>query len=162
IAAVVVVSATVSVLVAERHGRLLPDADHSVSLPAAASKDEKRAEAGAVQRPQPAAPPDKSEGAGRRPAAEYPRRAVPKQLGDAPQAARQAFPAPPEARPTEQQVKTQEAATQPPSQNVPSSAAMQQAAAPPAASPPVEPERPEALQDRARSEESAQKGRDRV
>src|SRR5262249_8554445 len=52
--------------------------------------------------------------------------------------------------------------TQPPSQNVPSSAAMQQAAAPPAASPPVEPERPEALQDRARSEESAQKGRDRV
>jgi len=161
IAAVVVVSATVSVLVAERYGQLRPDADHSVSLPAAASKDEKRAEAAAAQRQVPSAPPDKSEGKGRWRMAESPRQATPKQLGGAPQAASEAFSAPPESKPSEQPFKTQEAATQAPSQNVLSSAATQQAAPPPAASPRAEPERPEALRDQAPRQESTQEGRDR-
>lgn len=156
IAAVVVVSATVSVLVAERHGQLLPDADHSVSVPAAASKDEKRAGGEAP----PAAPPDKSEGKGR-PAAEYPQRTTPKQKGDAPQAASEAFSAPPESRTSEQPIKTQEAGTPAPSQNVQSSTAMQQAAPPPAASPPVEPERAEARRDQTPSEVRALEGQDR-
>ena len=157
IAAVVVVSVTVSVLVAERHGELPRDADRSVTVPPAAPKDEKRAEPGAAQRRLP------SEGKG----PVEPERAVPKEPAGGRRAAgaspsSDAFSTPPESRPFDEPFKTQQPAVEAPRQNAAPPAAKQQAAPPAVASPPAQPGRPGALRDEVRSEARTHEAPDRV
>jgi hypothetical protein len=150
IAAVVVVSATVSVLVAERHGQLPPEADHPVGAPSAVSKEEKRTEPAAPQRQLPTAPADRFQGKGRL-VTEPPRRAT-SEPAMAPQAASKAFSVRPES--SQEPLKTQQPAAQAPSQNAAAPGATQQP--PPApASQPGESERPQSLRDEARTEERA-------
>lgn len=159
IAAVVVVSATVSVLVAERHGQLPHDADHSAGAPPAASKDERFTEAGAAQRQFPPAPAGKPEGKAR-PTPERPQRAAPNEPVRVPEAVGEALSTPPEPNPPRQALEAQETpAAQGPSQDASTSAAAQQAAPPASAIRQGESVRPEAVPDEARAQERAQEGR---
>jgi len=162
IAAVVVVSATVSVLVAERQGQLPHGTERSVNPPpATAPADEKRTEPGAPQGRLSAAPAGKSQGKVRF-APEPPQRSASQEPTVARQATSDAFSAPPEPGPSQEPSKTQEPLTQSSSQNVLRSAATQQAAPPATAGLPAAPGRLEPGADKAGSEESAQESGDRA
>jgi len=157
IAAIVIVSATVSVMVAERQGHLPPDADHSVSAPPpAATQDENRAAPGPFGGQSPAASRAKSDDK-RRLAAERPRQAAPQESTAPPQAGSEVFS---ESR-TQDSSKGEQAAAQASTQNLSVSAAKQQAR-PPTAAPPAAPGRPEPLGDEAPSHERAAAARDQA
>jgi len=161
IAAVVVVSATVSILVGERHGQLPRGSDRSVSA-SGASEDAKRIGPGALQEQMPAAPAAKSQSR-ERVGAEQPQGAAP----NAPvvilhRAGSEVRSAAPERAPSQESFRIQQPATQPPGPDVTSPAAPPQAPPPVMASPSTALGRSASLRDEAQAPEHAQENRDRV
>ena len=161
IAAVVVVSATVSILVGERHGQLPSGTDRSVSA-SGASEDGKRIGAGALQEQMPAAPAAQSQSR-ERVGAEGPQGAAPKAPVVIHQAGSEVRSAPPELVPSRESFKIQQPASQSPSPDVTSSVAPPQAPPPPVmASPSTVLGRPGSLRDEPQAPERAQESHDRV
>ena len=161
IAAVVVVSATVSILVGERHGQLPRRADRPVST-SGASEDAKRVGPEALQEQMPAPPAATSKNK-QRIGAEQPQGVAPKAPVVIHQAGSEVRSGPSELAPSQESFKIQQRVTQAPGPDVASSVAPPQAPPPPVvASPSTVLARPGSLPDEPQTPERAQESHDRV